>query len=737
MDDAISERFLRPQIIHPVMEVFKQHLSKIRVPVQGDKIYKDECMLSFDTPESPDGIYICLNTFYGFGRLWVEKYSARTGNAVFLHLIQRRRKVEESDTDGPAERKITKLAIGIEGGFPGGTRYEVDTETEVVVLPSFAKFPFPNPDLPLLVQESVSTILSRDSAAKERELEALSGIWDGEQRPISTSAEHLIQLDNGVKIPREGWKCQNCDKTDNLWLNLTDGNILCGRKFFDGTGGNNHAVEHYHRTNHPLAVKLGTIGADGKADVFDYQMDEMVEDPWLEKHLKHFGINVGAMKKTEKTMNELEIEMNQNMEWSLIQESGKNLTPLYGPGFTGMANLGNSCYVSSVMQILFSIPDFQKKYFEPAEQVLGNFEGNPTSDLNVQLCKLAHGLLSGRYSQAPKSVSSETDINEAALPGIKAGTFINLVGKNHPEFSTKRQQDAQEFFLYLINQINRSCLHQSDPTDALHFQVEDRIECLSSHKVKYMERSEFFVPVPIPMEMALNKKEVAEAEAIAKEAAKAKGTDKVDQSLLVRPKISLKACLQAFATPDIVKGFYSSATQQNTEASRASRFLTFPDYLMLQLRRFKCAEDWTPVKLDVEILVPETLDLEFLRSKGGLQPGEEPLPEEPKKEEPKIEINEAIVAQLVEMGFNREGCRKAVFHTANAGVEQAMNWVMDHMNDADFSEPLRHPGLADVVPSVNEEGLAMLMSMGFSQSQATKALQGSLKEEQCDRLKCF
>jgi uncharacterized UBP type Zn finger protein len=25
-----------------------------------------------------------------------------------------------------------------------------------------------------------------------------------------------------------------CDKTDNLWLNLTDGSILCGRKYFDG-----------------------------------------------------------------------------------------------------------------------------------------------------------------------------------------------------------------------------------------------------------------------------------------------------------------------------------------------------------------------------------------------------------------------------------------------------------------------------------------------------------------------
>lgn len=29
--------------------------------------------------------------------------------------------------------------------------------------------------------------------------------------------------------------------------------------------------------------------------------------------------------------------------------------------------------------------------------------------------------------------------------------FKTLVGKGHPEFSTKRQQDAQEFFLHIIN----------------------------------------------------------------------------------------------------------------------------------------------------------------------------------------------------------------------------------------------------------------------------------------------
>lgn len=35
----------------------------------------------------------------------------------------------------------------------------------------------------------------------------------------------------------------------NLWLNLVDGSIYCGRKFFDGSGGNGHANMHYDNTS--------------------------------------------------------------------------------------------------------------------------------------------------------------------------------------------------------------------------------------------------------------------------------------------------------------------------------------------------------------------------------------------------------------------------------------------------------------------------------------------------------
>ena len=46
-----------------------------------------------------------------------------------------------------------------------------------------------------------------------------------------------------------------------------------------------------------------------------------------------------------------------------------------------------------------------------------------------------------------------------------------------------------------------------------------------------------------------------------------------------------------------------------------------------------------------------------------------------------MQLDEGVVFQLVEMGFPMEACKKAVFNTNNSGVESAMNWVMEHMED--------------------------------------------------------
>lgn len=339
-------------------------------------------------------MYVSLTSFLGFGRDYVLGYHQKTGNAIFLHIRREKRELASETNatttaaDGP-EKKITRLAIGVEGGYDPDAnkpKYETEDFYSIVVLPSFTSIPYQSDQLPLQVVESVSAILSAESAISVMEKESMAGTWDGEARVISKYATDLQQLPNGKKISPSGWKCEECDLTSNLWLNLTDGSILCGRRFFDGSGGNDHAVKHYQECRYPLAVKLGTITPDGKGDVYSYVEDDMVEDPHLIEHLAHFGIKTAHLEKTEKSMVELEIDLNQRIgEWSILTESASKLEPISGPGYTGMKNLGNSCYLNSVMQVLFVVPDFIKRFADKAADIFNTYPADPANDFNVQM----------------------------------------------------------------------------------------------------------------------------------------------------------------------------------------------------------------------------------------------------------------------------------------------------------------------------------------------------------------
>ncbi|XP_066148328.1 ubiquitin carboxyl-terminal hydrolase 5 [Euwallacea fornicatus] len=702
------------------MDALQPHLEKIKIPSEHDKVYKDECVYSFDNPETETGLYVSLSSFIGIGKEYVDYHSQKTKENVFLHIRRKRHEVSSPPQgDGP-EKKITRLAIGVEGGFDsesGKKRFEFQETYKIVVLPSYTSFDWPNESLPEIIQLSVQALLDLPSATKLAELEALSGTWDGEARQVSKHAQNLLQLDNGKKIPPTGWQCERCDKTENLWLNLTDGSVLCGRKFFDGSGGNNHALEHFCETSHPLAVKLGTITKEGKADVFSYAEDDMVEDPLLAQHLQHWGINVSQMEKTEKSMVELELELNQkNNEWSTLCESEGKLKPICGPAHTGMQNMGNSCYLNSVMQVLFSIPDFIRRYYDGSAEIFKQPTNNPAEDFNIQMAKLAVGLLSGKYS-VPPPLGSPVD---ADPPGITPRMFKTLVGKGHPEFSTKKQQDVQEFLLHMLTLLERHNKNHVDPGKCFKFEVEERFQCNQSKKVKYLTKSDVCLGLNIPMDAASNKKEVAAYEAL-KQEAEGQGK-KIDPNSIVRPKISFSSCLESFIQSEVINNFFSSAVNGNVTAKKTTRLTSFPDYLVIQLKKFTLREDWVPIKLDVLVEMPDVIDISVLRG-SGLQQGEELLPELESRP-PTPQFDESVLLQLQDMGFPLQSCKRALYQTGNSGAEAATAWIMEHIGDPDFSDPFVLPGTQSTAGTFepNSEALETIISMGFSREQAAKAL---------------
>lgn len=106
-----------------------------------------------------------MNTFQGFGKAFVSRFSEGTGNCVFLHLkTTKKKKNVRAESDEPEKKKVTRMAIGVEGGFDANTaQFEYEEKQSVVVLPSWTVLEYPDDNLPSAIQRSIVGILSADS----------------------------------------------------------------------------------------------------------------------------------------------------------------------------------------------------------------------------------------------------------------------------------------------------------------------------------------------------------------------------------------------------------------------------------------------------------------------------------------------------------------------------------------------------------------------------------------------
>eukprot|EP01018_Ginkgo_biloba_P030578 Gb_35209 [translate_table: standard] len=349
----------------------------------------------------------------------------------------------------------------------------------------------------------------------------------------------------------------------------------------------------------------------------------------------------------------------------------------------------------------------------------------------ISLCVQMGACLTNNFFCWHQACDGDKSENKATKPGqegIPPRMFKTLIGTGHPEFSSARQQDALEFFQHLLDQVERNNAGrpQMDPSQCFKFCVEERILCPSG-KVSYNKRVDNVLSLNIPLHAATNKDEVVAFQK--KKAERELAGHKLNDEEIVRPRVPLSACLECFSAAEEVHDFYSSAMNAKTTAIKTAGLATFPDYLVLHMRKFVMEAGWVPKKLDVFIDVPDTIDINYMRSKG-LQAGEELLPENGGSEDSDQtgpSANEDIVSQLAGMGFPRLHCEKAAINTLNIGLEEAMNWLLSHMEDPDIDAPIstgKNNG-PDLQPPVDEGLVDTLISFGFQADIARKALRAS------------
>lgn len=643
----------------------------------GARIYKDDCMFNFDTPINNElGLDVDLISYQGFSRgktynYTVENYK-RTGNSLYLNIKKElkpepERKYDEHGETSPKLQKLAVKDITDEDIYNKITSiYDAKNDKSYSIEEITPRF-----------QALVDSVLNANSSGRADEIKQ----WQQEILPC----QHSLALDLTPASRENLTQCELCDLQENLWICLGCGQIGCGRQQYGlELKGNSHALKHYEDCQHPVAIKLGSLTADeADCDAYCYACGDEVKVPNLAQKLNLYGIDLSKTVKTEKNLTELNIDRNMNWEFKLDGANGEKLEPVFGAGLTGFKNLGNTCYINSVLQSLFNFKEYQEGLSK-----LKLSADDPSDDLETQLVKLYDGLFSGRYSKP-------TLLNEQYQLGIKPTSFKNLIGHGHDEFSTQRQQDAHEFLTHFLNKVDETL--GLTLNKQLNFLMENKIVCSNCHRGK--------VNTDLLDNLVVKIKEEIIEEVDGKK---------------VYEEAKIADSLSEFCSDEAIDGYSCDCCGKSTVAIKSTGFSSFPENLIITALRIKL-ENWVPVKIDVPVEVPHFLDLSEFVAKGFVKGEVEAKQEEP--EQDSFVPNASALETLGNMGFPETRSTRALYHTGNNNAEDAMNWLFGHMEDIDIDEPFVAPKVNKSVDvSVPAELVANLQAMGFGEKLCKKAL---------------
>ncbi|PJF17033.1 hypothetical protein PSACC_03157 [Paramicrosporidium saccamoebae] len=604
--------------------------------------------------DDESGLDVCLSCFNGgcTGRNTPnhsQRHYRKTSHALVMNLKRRVKSGRDADQQ---PSKLQKLEIVPE------REPEYDWSCTVRCVACSTEWEKDSEEI-AAAEAVVKAIISSISAQKKINVQA----WQEEAVPCDHTKSLTQETGLVTKLGIRD-QCSECDMKDNLWICLTCGSIGCGRKQYDGTGGNGHGASHFDATRHPVAVKLGTISPEGSADVHCYICSEMRVDPKLSEHLSTFGIDLAGMEKTERTMAELQLEQNMKFDFSMVTDDGKQLEAVHGAGLTGLKNLGNSCYISSSVQSLFLLETFRQKYFDNAVEHFNKCQRDCSSCFVCQASKLSTGLWNGERHV------------------ISPWMFKSVTASGHAEFSTARQQDASEFLSYLFKVIQRS-----DPENAqalvapFTFGQQQELACASCGDTRFQHSKSTMLSLQLSNVLASS-----------------------DDNVTVSDQLHLTQFLEKTFSPDSVEAKCSKCGAN--EKHKCIKMTNAPEYLAMSLSRY-VMRNWVPQKIDMSVMVPFTnLDISpFIGVAMDAAVEEEPS------------VDEAVLMELTGMGFPLAKCKKAIIETGNSGSEAALNWIFEHMDDVVEEESNNSRE-----PVVSQESIQMLIDAGFTKEKATLAL---------------
>jgi ubiquitin carboxyl-terminal hydrolase 5/13 len=330
-----------------------------------------------------------------------------------------------------------------------------------------------------------------------------------------------------------------------------------------------------------------------------------VKDELLTEHMIYLGIEVKSQRKTEKTVAEINLDLNLNFALSKLLDNKSEEIPIYGPGRTGINNIGNSCYLNSVLQALNSLPEFREQYYLRGENHIASCKKIPAECFYCQVSKIFWGLNSGKYSEklSRTRIINGIEATEDYQEGIKPFDFKLLIAKDNPEFCSNRQQDALEYLQLLFDRLDKEEQFIGDSTTRnFNFQTLNRLVCEGCNGYKLVEAktNEWKFPVPLPTQAHID----AYYQKLDQEDSETKKA-----KLCEDPEydVKMEECLSILKQGEAVVANCEKCKAEKVFHSK-HYFKTAPKYLLAIPNRF-VVEKWVPKKLNALIDVPTNFNI--------------------------------------------------------------------------------------------------------------------------------
>lgn len=618
-----------------------------KADLKGHTIYKDECVYCYGSPLSENGLNLCLVCYAGSCAGYQERnifdhtelHKMKTNHTVYLNIVQTKVKIEAPKTE------INKLAINKEGGGIIDMK-EITNSYKLIC----SDCQIVEEDIPKEYTSLIKAIEDHHSAYKQNQLNA----WELEIKQCDHS-RLIAQTTETTSHQVDPNKCVDCDLKSNLWLCLTCGNTGCGRKNYDGTGGNNHGIDHYKSCKHAVSVKIGTLGGEAPPSAYCYICDDDVNVPDIKRILMRFGVHLDRMSQTEKTINEMSLEYNLNFELSKDFEKDEQLVKFEDDVKpNGLVNIGNSCYMNAVVVNIFAIPELYKAFSinnPKVQEYVFSFEGHPATSLEIQTSKLA-------------DIISDKGFYDHKLD-VRPYMFRHLIGKDHPEFRTNQQQDAAEYLIHAFQHIQKaeSKLETTPATDLFNFEASNVLTCTKC--------ASFYVRDSVTSLFNFKLSDAISQNVINK------NSENKEEDFQLNLLEVIKEGVEA---DDEVLACKNCSGKQTFTSRMYIR--KFPKYLIIKIQNFRMV-NFQAVKLHFNLnFNTDKLDLEYLHvtnvdhagaNKMDLSAG--------------LEFNPEHVETLMSMGFNENRAKRALAETSN-NLENAINLLFSKEGDSEFDKPL-------------------------------------------------